>query len=108
MTALANLLLSLRRMAEQGARAARGLGLGADVHLGRAQARIGGEAGLVVRVVAGLRAAKRSETELPIVPGFYEGLADEAEAFLIVEGPGGSEAAAPSPGSDVPAGPGLE
>jgi hypothetical protein len=57
--------------------------------------------------IAGLRAAKRSETELPIVPGFYEGLADEAEAFLIVEGPGGSEAAAPSPGSDVPAGPGA-
>jgi hypothetical protein len=45
--------------------------------------------------VAGLRAAKLSEIDLPIVPGFYAGLADEAEAFLLVE-PAPQQAAAPS------------
>ncbi len=37
--------------------------------------------------VAGRREARRREADLPIVPGFYAGLAAEAEPFLIVEGP---------------------
>jgi len=37
--------------------------------------------------VAGRREARRGEADLPIVPGFYAGLAAEAEPFLIVEGP---------------------
>lgn len=45
--------------------------------------------------VAGLRAAKQRETDLSIVPGFYVGLAAEAEPFLIVE--------APAPGAVGPA-----
>ena len=47
--------------------------------------------------IAGLRAAKREESELKIVPGFYAGLVEEAEAFLVVEpgAAGGSPAAAP-------------
>ncbi len=36
--------------------------------------------------VAELRAAKLLQTDLSVSPGFYTGLADEAEPFLIVEG----------------------
>jgi hypothetical protein len=35
--------------------------------------------------IAGLRAAKREQSDLKIVPGFYAGLVEEAEAFLVVE-----------------------
>ncbi len=35
--------------------------------------------------IAGLRAAKQRRIGLPIVPGFYAGLVDEAEPFLVVE-----------------------
>jgi hypothetical protein len=57
--------------------------------------------------IAGLRAAKQSQTDLQIVPGFYAGLAGQADAYLIVERPAprgtpavaasAASAAAPSP-----------
>jgi hypothetical protein len=51
------------------------------------------------------RAAKRNESDLPITPGFYAGLVDEAEPFLIVEsGPGAAAGAGPGEGQPAGAG----
>jgi hypothetical protein len=47
--------------------------------------------------ISGLRAAKREQSDLKIVPGFYAGLVEEAEAFLVVEA-----AAAGRPPAEVP------
>ena len=41
--------------------------------------------------IAELRAAKRQNADLPIVPGFYAGLAEEAEPFLLFDRSGERE-----------------
>lgn len=41
--------------------------------------------------IAGLRAAKQQKSDLPIVPGFYAGLAEEAEPFLLFDKAGEGE-----------------
>jgi len=37
--------------------------------------------------IAGLRAARQQKSDLPIVPGFYAGLVEEAEPFLLFDAP---------------------
>jgi hypothetical protein len=40
--------------------------------------------------IAGLRATKYRDTDPPIIPGFYAGLVEEAEPFLLYETPAGT------------------